>query len=179
MSRCSICHTLIEAGVERITCPTCRQDYHRPCWDELGGCATYGCAEAAPPEKPPPAAVFGAGWGDEKPCPACGRSIRASLLTCQCGALFPYADPMTRDEYRDWQRGRQQLRGMQRSILVLFILSLMGLTAPLLGPVAGAIAYRHRAELAGADGTYLAMAIGSAALGGIYTIVILLLLAGL
>jgi hypothetical protein len=178
MSRCSICHTLIEAASSRATCSTCKQEYHRSCWDELGGCATYGCAEAVAPEKPAVAEI-GGGWGDQKECPSCRRTIRASLLGCQCGARFPYPDPMTPDEYRDWAREQEQIRRARRSILVLFILSLAALPAPLLGPIAGTIAYRNRARLAMADGTYLAMGIGSAALGGIYTLFALLLLAGL
>ncbi|MFI5401402.1 MAG: RING finger protein [Planctomycetota bacterium] len=179
MSRCSICHTLIEAASEQVDCSTCKQEYHRSCWDELGGCATYGCAEAAPPEKPAPAPVVGGGWGDEKECPKCRRAIRASLLVCQCGARFPYPDPMTHDEYRDWVREQEGVRRTRRFILLLFIFSLAALPAPLLGPIAGTIAYRNRAKLAGADGTYLAMGIGSAALGAIYGLVLLLLLAGL
>ncbi|MHC4818036.1 MAG: hypothetical protein ACYTF8_08270, partial [Planctomycetota bacterium] len=59
-----------------------------------------------------------------------------------------------------------------------FVLSLFGLPAPFVGPVAGIFAHSRRHLLAGAGGTYLAMGYGTAALGLTYTVVIALLLGG-
>ena len=179
MARCSICHTLIQNTDESASCPECQQNYHRSCWDGLGGCATYGCKEAVPAEKAPVTKQIGAGWGDEKTCPCCRRTIGASLLVCSCGAKFPYPEPMTRDEWRVWKAGQQNLSGTRKTLVFLFIFSLFGLPAPLLGPIAGVIAYKRREALAGADGTYLAIGFGAAALGATYTLIFLLLMMGL
>ena len=70
MARCPICYTLIQSGTEQTECPDCRQEYHRTCWDELGGCATYGCAKAVLGEKPAPTVRSQEGWGDPKECPS-------------------------------------------------------------------------------------------------------------
>ncbi len=176
MSRCSICHSSIQADEESTSCPVCRNDYHRSCWDELGGCATYGCSEAVEAVKPAPVAVAGQGWGDSKQCPQCEAMIGASLLLCRCGARFPYADPMTPGEYRDWQAHRESVRSLRVLVIVLFFVSLLGVPAPLSGAICGVSAHRNRELLAGADGTYLAMGYGAAALGVVYLITWVLLL---
>lgn len=178
MARCSTCRTLIAEGDEVVTCPECVQIYHGTCWRELGGCATYGCGEAATSEKPEPVAT-GSGWGDAKDCPECGREISSHVLVCRCGAKFPSADPMTRAEYGAWRERKTLLRSTRRLLVLLFIFSLIGVTAPFLGFIAGCIAYTRRHGLAGSDGTYLAIGYGTAALGGVYTLTLLLLLAGL
>src|SRR5438874_452326 len=43
---CPICQTAIAAGEAAVRCPACEQVHHRECWAEVGGCSTYGCAEA-------------------------------------------------------------------------------------------------------------------------------------
>lgn len=178
MSRCSICHTLVQPADAATACPECRQDYHQSCWDELGGCATYGCQRTVPARKPPPPANVGGGWGDTKTCPACHRPLGPSLLICPCGARFPHADPMAPHEYRAWLKEQAELKTSRRALTLLFVLSLFGLPAPFVGPVAGIFAYTRRHLLAGAGGTYLAMGYGTAALGLTYTVVIALLLGG-
>ena len=158
-----------------MDCPTCEQTYHASCWTELGGCATYGCKKAVPAEKPAPRATAG-GWGDSKRCPNCFKKLGTSLLICSCGARFPYADPMEPAEYKSWAASQNELRTSRRVILALFFVTLLGLPAPICGPIAGFFAYRRRDLLAGADGTYLAMAYGAAALGLTYAAVILALM---
>lgn len=177
MARCSICHTIIRPGDADARCPACRQEYHRSCWDELGGCATYGCEKAVAAEKPPPRRVA-SGWGDAKTCPLCRATIPASVLFCRCGAAFPYADPMSRGEYAQWSARQARLSGARRALILLFLFSFAGVAAPILGPIAGWFAHSRRDELAGADGTYLAMGYGTAALGAAYTLVILALVFG-
>ena len=44
---CTICQTKIDAGEEvRKRCTRCHSSFHVSCWDEVGGCGTYGCEEA-------------------------------------------------------------------------------------------------------------------------------------
>ena len=172
MARCSICCTVIGETEAATACPECTQDYHQSCWDEIGGCGTYGYTKAATAQKPPVPVLVGAGWGDTKPCPACNLEIQSSLLICRCGAKFPWADPMTNAEYRAWQDEQKLLASARRKLAWMFIGSLAGVTAPVLGTIAGIYAYKKRTKLAGAGGTYLAMGYGSAALGGIYAIIL-------
>ena len=179
MTRCSICNTMIRAGEALTACPECTQEYHAGCWTELGGCATYGCRTAPEPQKAPPPARVGGGWGDEKTCPECDRTIASSLLRCTCGARFPYADPLSKAEWSDWVEAQATASGMRKMLVILFILSLLGLPALVLGPVAGICAFRWRRVLGRADGTYLAMGYGAAALGATYLLILLPLAMGL
>ena len=178
MIRCSVCHTLIQEGVPTRTCIECKQQYHASCWDGIGGCATYGCAKVAPAEKPEPVAVQGTGWGDEKTCPSCGAQIGSGFLVCQCGAEFPYADPMSKQEYQQWLAKQESIKSARRSLVTLFIASLFGIPAPIFGPIAGWYAYDKRHQLEGSGGTYLAMGYGTAALGAIYALIYAALLMG-
>ena len=177
MARCTICHTLILTNETTRECGICQSTYHAGCWEELGGCATYGCGQAAPAEKMP-VVDHRVGWGDVKQCPKCRRDIDPGDIDCRCGAVFPHADPMTPEDYRAFTRGLASAAGRRRTILGLFLGSLLGFTAPLTGTIAGVIAYQHRDELAGSDGTYLALGYGAAALAALYTLLALLLLAG-
>lgn len=179
MARCSICYTLLAQGEPTTDCPECQQSYHRGCWDDIGGCATYGCKRVAVAQKPPPPVVVGAGWGDTKTCPSCANQISSSLLVCRCGARFPWADPMTIVEYADWRSGQEAMATSRKVLIAGFLLSVVGITAPLAGPLSGLYAWKKRKQLAGAGGTYLAIGYGSAALGLGYALLIALTAAGL
>ena len=172
MTRCSICYTLMSPGEAVTTCPECQQDYHASCWTEVGGCGSYGCKQAAVAEKPPLPVVVGAGWGDSKTCPQCGLEISASLLVCSCRARFPWADPMTREEYAEWVAQQDAIARSRRLLIALFVATLTGVSAPIAGPIAGIYAWLRRKRLAGTGGTYLAMGYGSAAIGAVYAILI-------
>jgi len=174
MARCAICYTMINQAEAATACPECQQDYHKSCWDEIGGCGSYGCKHAAVAQPPPLPVLVGAGWGDTKPCPHCGQDINSSLLVCRCGAKFPWADPMTITDYFEWLENHRAIATARRLLVVLFVFSLLGVTAPLAGPIAGIYAWVKRTKLAGTGGTYLAMGYGSAAIGAIYTMLIVL-----
>ena len=115
MARCSICYTVLADGEAVTSCTECHTDYHQSCWTEIGGCGSYGCKQAAVAQKPPLPVLVGAGWGDSKPCPACGNQIGASLLVCGCGARFPWADPISRDEYREIVDRDRAIAGCSRA----------------------------------------------------------------
>lgn len=178
-TRCSICHTLVRPGENSYDCPTCHQGYHQECWDEIGGCATYGCEQAAEAEKEAPPARTG-GWGDHKRCPSCAVELPSSLLLCRtCGARFPWADPIAPEEWHQIETERAQLKSAKLTILWMFIISLFGAPAPITGTIAGVYAHRKRDLLAGAEGTWLAIGYGSLAIGATYALIILLLAVGL
>ena len=178
-TRCSICGTLVRPDDGSTSCPDCEQEYHEPCWAEIGGCATYGCKSAAVAEKPAAPVLVGAGWGDEKTCPSCNLTIPSSALVCRCKARFPWADPMSMAEYAAWLRSERAIASAKKTIITLFLLSIAGGPAPLTGAIAVFYAHKRRVQLGGAHGTYLAMAYGSGALGAIYLVILLLLALGL
>jgi len=143
----------------------------------VGGCATYGCSEAAQAEKPPVAQFVGGGWGDDKQCPACFARIPSSLLVCRCGARFPYADPMSIEAFQGWSDKERRRARTRKQLVLLFVFSLFGFTAPVLGAIAGFRAHKLRDELVGESGAYLALGYGTAALGACWAVIGLLLLA--
>jgi len=44
---CPYCRATIAPEQSAVTCTRCGLPYHRECWQENGGCATYGCAGGA------------------------------------------------------------------------------------------------------------------------------------
>jgi hypothetical protein len=40
---CPYCHAVIKPSAKTIICPKCGIPHHKECWDENGGCTTYGC----------------------------------------------------------------------------------------------------------------------------------------
>ena len=172
MARCSICRFTIQPSEQAITCSECSAEYHQECWDEIGGCAAYGCvAGPSVREKLVVPKAVGKGWGNEKACPGCGKEIASSLLVCSCGARFPWAEPMSRDEYLDWLEKEDKQATRRRWILTLFLVSLFGVSAPLTGVIAGVYAFRLRGELGEQNGAIVALACGTAVIGLFYTLV--------
>ena len=55
-SICPICSTEIETIDEKVICPDCKMVYHKDCWEENNGCATYGC-QSTGCLKPPPVKI--------------------------------------------------------------------------------------------------------------------------
>ena len=178
MKRCSICKTLIPDSDVTFVCAECNSPYHQICWEQLGGCATYGCKAAAIPEKPSLPTSVNRGWGDDKACPNCHDLIPSSLLICRCGARFPWADPMTAEEYQVWLMEDEQRTLKRKQLIYLFLISLLGLPAPITGTIAGIQAYRFRKVLVGEVGTYLALGYGAFVIGVVYSVVFILLYFG-
>jgi hypothetical protein len=176
--RCATCGTRIQPTDATQTCPDCGQMYHQGCWQEVGGCATFGCAQAPVAQKPATPANVGGGWGDFKNCPACGARIGASLLVCACRATFPWAAPMTPEQYAEWTEEMRSAKGLKTTITVLFLLSLTGVLAPVLGLASFVLARRGRKLLAGADGAFTALAWGNLVVGATYALVFILLALG-
>lgn len=40
---CPYCQTVVKPGDDCAICPTCDIPHHRQCWDQNGGCTTFGC----------------------------------------------------------------------------------------------------------------------------------------
>ncbi len=131
---CAICQGPFVPGVQVVPCDACALPFHPECWQENGGCGTYGCTRMPKTVKAPSAgAAPSAGWGDVKTCPQCRREIKSMALKCRwCGASFESVDPLTNADFRAAQASRTEMAGARTKALILFFLSLVGCIAPVM-----------------------------------------------
>lgn len=92
---CAICQTAIAAGEPVGRCPGCDAPFHAECWEENGGCASYGCPHAPSEPKADGPGEGSSYWGQEdKECPGCHQRIRLAALRCRhCGKTFESRAP--------------------------------------------------------------------------------------
>ena len=177
--RCSICKFPVEATDQTLECGSCAQTYHRVCWERIGGCASFGCSSAPALEHKAPVPSAHVGWGDEKTCPGCGREIQSSVLMCRsCSAEFPYADPMTPEEYERWKSQEEARRRLRKILLVLGAASICIVPGPVVSPLAGYLTWRNRRDFVGEYSGYIALGYGVATVGGCSGIIMALLALG-
>jgi hypothetical protein len=168
--RCGICQTAIAAGEAVGGCPECQSPYHRECWAEHGGCATYGCTLLPETVKDPGPAAPVTFWGqEEKQCPACGQRIKIAALRCRfCGQLFAERAP-------DGQLAR--IRGApppKRAAVVLFVGGLFPPTAPFVLLGGGLWLLAHRNDVARLPAAHRVMALLGVLAAGLATGALLL-----
>jgi predicted RNA-binding Zn-ribbon protein involved in translation (DUF1610 family) len=130
---CSICQTALISGERAVACPCCALPFHAECWDENGGCSAYGCQGAPKTVKTQTEAMpLSNAWGDEKPCPNCGKTIKGNALKCRfCGASFDTRDVIDRKEYASREYEGSEYTAARNKVVLLFILSAAGCLAPL------------------------------------------------
>lgn len=129
---CAICQTAIAPGEAVGRCPSCDAPFHGECWDENGGCASYGCPHvpAVPKAEAPDAGS--SYWGQEdKECPRCRQRIRLAALRCRhCGQTFESRAPGS-------STARPGAKPSGAAAVWLLALGLVPFTAPLVLVVGG------------------------------------------
>jgi len=176
---CAICQTSILDGDTVKKCEGCNADFHEECWNENGGCATYGCEYV--PQTVKDAEEQETYWGAEtKKCPMCSETIAALANQCPyCKEEFDGIEPASREDVRNRLLGRRKTSrssGSGTAVLV-FILGLLGCTAPF-NLLFGGIWYkRNRGKLKEASPAHNLLAIIGLAISVVYTIFIILIIA--
>jgi len=146
---CAICLSPIVPADAKAACPACKVEYHVECWQENGGCAIYGCSQVPTIEKRQALEIPVSYWGQEnKQCPNCKREILAAAVRCRhCGAMFDSARPQDAAEFQQRTELTQRLPALRRTVVCLFVVSVLPCLAPI-GAVWGAIWYpAHREDV--------------------------------
>lgn len=155
---CQICLHAVDDGEMIQLCPACHTRYHQECWEELGGCATYGCPRMVEIKKSED--VSPTYWGaTEKKCPVCIEQIPITVLICpHCKTKFSDTRPMTREDLLPPQED-PALAGYRKTAVWLFIFSLLGCTSPFALLFGGIWYGSHRNEIARAGPTTRALSL--------------------
>ena len=139
----------------------------------------YGCSQVPAVEERRAIEIpVSLGQGNKK-CPKCGREILAAAMRCRhCSATFESARPQDAEEFQQRTELAQRLPAVRRTVVWLFVCSVLTCLAPI-GAVWGIVWYpAHREEIHALPALYGALCkIGlTVAIGQSIALVVLTLL---
>jgi hypothetical protein len=91
---CSICQAKIKLGEDLRICEHCRQPFHQTCWEENGGCGTYGC-EGAKSAKPKQSFADFSVPRDQVVAPAYSKQQMSAPSGYGAAPSYPYQGPVS------------------------------------------------------------------------------------
>jgi hypothetical protein len=174
-SNCPVCQTTVNTPDQWSRCGACGLVHHTECWTEVGGCGAYGCANAPAKKEDHPPTQANSAWGDTKKCPVCAETIRSIAVKCRyCGTELGTVDPLTSDEFRKRHEKGRQSEGMRNGVVGLFVLSILGLFAPITLVVALVLVIFKRPQLRAAGNLTLTLAIAAGGISALYSLLMLI-----
>jgi len=161
---CPCClFTISNADPER-RCPACQTPHHQVCWDELGGCAIYGCPQMVEVRK--------AGGDDVNWWGQTAKTISMAELECPfCHTKFEDIRPIQREDL--FATPKQRDPAARGSAVRLLIFSTLGFFSPITLLIGLVWYLRKKKELLEAGGSTRALVLISIVVSVLYVVIIL------